>query len=78
MRQVISQFRLEGAPVRCERYGNGHINETYLLETDAPHAYILQKVNRHVFPDIPGLMQVFKEKYESTVQEIRAFAAEQE
>ncbi len=28
--------------------------------------------------DIPGLMQVFKEKYESTVQEIRAFAAEQE
>ncbi len=57
MRQVISQFRLEGAPVRCERYGNGHINETYLLETDAPHAYILQKVNRHVFPDIPGLMR---------------------
>ena len=57
MEQFISQFQLEGAPVRCERYGNGHINETYLLETDAPHAYILQKVNRHVFPDIPGLMR---------------------
>lgn len=57
MKQVISQFQLEGAPVRCERYGNGHINETYLVETDAPHAYILQKVNRHVFPDVPGLMR---------------------
>ena len=54
---IISLFQLQGAPVRCERYGNGHINETYLLETDAPHAYILQKVNRHVFPDIPGLMR---------------------
>ena len=57
MQQVISQFQLEGAPVRCDRYGNGHINETYLLETDAPHAYILQKVNRHVFPDVAGLMR---------------------
>ncbi|MBR3108181.1 MAG: aminoglycoside phosphotransferase family protein [Clostridia bacterium] len=56
MNQIVSQFQLKGAPVHCERYGNGHINETYLLETDAPHAYILQKVNRHVFQDIPGLM----------------------
>ncbi len=57
MEHIISLFQLQGAPVRCERYGNGHINETYLLETDAPHAYILQKVNRHVFPDIPNLMR---------------------
>ena len=57
MQHIISQFQLQGAPVRCARYGNGHINETYLLETDAPHAYILQKVNRLVFPDIPGLMR---------------------
>ena len=57
MNQILSQFQLQGQPVRCERYGNGHINETYLVETDAPHAYILQKVNRHVFPNIPALMQ---------------------
>ena len=57
MEPVLSRFQLVGAPVRCERYGNGHINETYLVETDAPHAYILQKVNRHVFPDIPSLMR---------------------
>ena len=57
MKSVIAQFQLKGAPVSCERYGNGHINETYLLSTDAPHDYILQKVNRHVFPDIPSLMR---------------------
>lgn len=57
MQHIITQFQLQGTPVSCERYGNGHINETYLLTTDAPHAYILQKVNRHVFPDIPGLMR---------------------
>ena len=57
MQQIISRFQTEGKPVSCERYGNGHINETYLLRTDAPHDYILQKVNRHVFPDIPNLMR---------------------
>ena len=57
MERITSQFQLQGAPVQCERYGNGHINETYLLKTDAPHDYILQKVNRHVFPDIPSLMR---------------------
>ena len=57
MQHIITQFQLQGTPVSCERYGNGHINETYLVNTNAPHAYILQKVNRHVFPDIPGLMR---------------------
>lgn len=57
MERLLSQFCLCGTPVRCVRYGNGHINETYKVDTDAPHAYILQKVNRHVFPDIPGLMR---------------------
>ena len=57
MEKLLSNFSLSGAPVKWARYGHGHINETYLVETDAPHAYILQKINRHVFPDIPGLMR---------------------
>lgn len=57
MNSIIAQFQVKGAAVSCERYGNGHINETYLLRTDEPHDYILQKVNRHVFPDIPSLMR---------------------
>ena len=57
MNEILSRFALEGTPVSCERYGNGHINETYLVRTDAPHDYILQKVNRRVFPDTRSLME---------------------
>ncbi len=57
MRDIIDRFALEGLPISCERYGSGHINETYLLVTNRPHLYILQKVNRRVFPDAEGLMR---------------------
>ena len=56
MEHIYSRFVLDGNPVSCERYGNGHINHTYLLLTDKPHAYILQGLNTRVFKDIPGLM----------------------
>ena len=57
MISAVNQFRLQGAPIQCERFGNGHINETSLLVTDAPHLYILQKINGHVFRDVPALMR---------------------
>ena len=52
----ICRFRLDGAPISCERYGCGHINVTYLVVTDTGHRYILQKINSHIFKDVPGLM----------------------
>ena len=57
MREVLEAFTLEGKPVRCERHGNGHINETYFVRTDKPHDYILQRLNTQVFPDAEGLMR---------------------
>ena len=56
MQDIISAFQLEGQPVRCIPYGSGHINQTWLVETDRPHRYILQKVNTGVFPNGTGLM----------------------
>lgn len=56
MLEISKAFCLVGEPVRCERHGNGHINETFLLRTDEPHDYILQRLNTKVFPDIEGLM----------------------
>lgn len=50
---------MEGKLESCIPYGSGHINETYLLRThenDSPD-YILQKINKTVFKDIPGLME---------------------
>ena len=56
MQDIISTFVLDGQPVRCISYGSGHINQTWLLETDKSHRYILQKVNTGVFPNGKGLM----------------------
>ena len=56
MQEIIGAFVTEGKPVRCIPYGSGHINETWLVETDRPHRYILQKVNTGVFPNGAGLM----------------------
>ena len=56
MQDMAMTFATEGKPVRCIPYGSGHINETWLVETDRPHRYILQKVNTGVFPNGKGLM----------------------
>lgn len=57
MQESCYQFRVTGKPVSFERYGNGHINETYLMMTDAKEPYILQKINHRVFTDVPQLMR---------------------
>ena len=57
MLSIANAFQIIGVPVSCERYGSGHINETYLLRTDAPHDYILQKINHRIFRDVEGLMR---------------------
>lgn len=56
MLQAASAFDVKGSPIQCERYGHGHINSTYLLVTDQEQSYILQKINQHVFKDVPALM----------------------
>ena len=56
MERIYQQFQLDGLPISCTRYGNGHINQTYLLVTNKPHLYILQGMNTTVFKNTPGLM----------------------
>ena len=57
MQNILMQFPLDGSVTTCERYGCGHINETYLVVTDNGHRYILQKVNHHIFRNVPALME---------------------
>ena len=52
---VINKFRIEGKAINASPYGEGHINNTYLVETDKKR-YVLQKINDYVFPDVEGLM----------------------
>ena len=56
MEQVLDLFRLNGRPVSCDPYGEGHINLTFLTVTDTGKRYILQRLSRAAFHDIPGLM----------------------
>lgn len=54
-RDVITHFTLQGEVIGVERYGAGHINHTYLVTT-TERRYVLQEMNRRVFPNIEVLM----------------------
>ncbi len=58
--KIISKFEVEGQLISCERYGEGHINETYLVKMlclQKQTNFILQKINDKIFPCVKGLMQ---------------------
>ena len=56
MEKILQNFRLDAPAVSCDKYGCGHINETYLVVTEQQTRYILQKINHHIFKDVPALM----------------------
>lgn len=61
--EAAGAFVLKGQIKYCERYGSGHINDTFLLvceEEGNECRYILQRMNHQVFKDIPGLMKNIK------------------
>ena len=61
--KIISQFQVEGKLLSCERYGEGHINETYLAVMDVdgkPLNYIVQKINSNLFKEVDKLMNNIK------------------
>lgn len=56
---VSRQFNLKGEFLSCNPYGEGHINQTFLLITadkGQQYKYILQRVNSNLFTDVPRLM----------------------
>ena len=60
IRNVFSAF-YPGAPLlHCAQNLGGHINQTYFVETtrraDGCRLFVLQCVNKHVFPNVFGLM----------------------
>ncbi|MFW5780393.1 MAG: phosphotransferase enzyme family protein [Bacillota bacterium] len=56
-KEILNSFQVQGQIESCHRYGNGHINDTYLVATDKNKKYILQRVNHHVFKNVERLMQ---------------------
>lgn len=59
---VFENFLIEGALKTAEPFGDGHINDTYLVSVELDGViseYVFQRVNRNAFKDIPGLMNNF-------------------
>ncbi len=56
---LVDSFSIEGDVTEVSPFGSGHINDTYRVLTDSPTAkhYLLQRVNHHVFKDVPAVMQ---------------------
>ena len=63
MKNIIKNFNIDGNVISVERYGEGHINETYLAvveENGKEVNYILQKINNSLFTNVEGLMNNIK------------------
>lgn len=51
-----SHFDIEGDIIQVERFGSGHINDTYRVKTDTK-SYLFQRINNQIFVDVAGLME---------------------
>ena len=62
IKSIFEKFDTVGTPGTIEPYGNGHINDTYLVTAEDGGAlvrYILQRVNTNVFKKADVLMNNF-------------------
>ena len=50
--EILKHFNISVEP---SIYGNGHINDTYIVHSDPK--YILQRINKNVFTDPPAMME---------------------
>jgi len=56
--KIAKQFRLEGNIKTVKPLGEGFINDTFIIETEAGSPnYILQRKNKKVFSPIPAMME---------------------
>ena len=58
LQDIASHFALQGPIDSIDSLGDGFINDTFLIRTagNAPD-YILQRKNKSIFPDVPGMME---------------------
>ena len=58
---IVAEYSLPDPVSSAAPYGNGHINETFVLACAGrgarPRRYILQKINHRIFKNVPALME---------------------
>jgi len=60
IRGIAAQFELGGRFISADRYGRGHINDTFVVsiaKDDGDVRFILQRINQHVFREPLALME---------------------
>ena len=57
IQQILSCYDLGSPVVSCEQFGNGHINWTYQIITEADDKFVLQRINTYVFRNPVGLQR---------------------
>jgi Ser/Thr protein kinase RdoA (MazF antagonist) len=60
MRDLAAHFPLHGTLLDAQRYGSGHINDTFVVTFDQAGMvvrYIFQRVNHTIFKNVPQLME---------------------
>lgn len=62
-KNIYKKFNIDGDFISAEPYGEGHINETFLLKVKScgkEIKYIIQRINSELFTDVPKLMNNIK------------------
>ena len=56
--EIADQFAHQGQIVSLNAFGNGNINDTFLVKLYDPEqtCFVLQKINHHVFPNPAAVM----------------------
>ncbi|TPE43929.1 phosphotransferase enzyme family protein [Pontibacter mangrovi] len=57
--EALSHFILKGSIADVHPYGSGHIHDTYFVQNGTAGCpnYLLQRINHHVFKNVPLLME---------------------
>jgi len=58
-KKILDYYGLPGELIDMHAFGNGHINDTICVEYDLEgkrKRYVLQKINKYIFPDAKALM----------------------
>jgi Ser/Thr protein kinase RdoA (MazF antagonist) len=58
-KEVLSHFAIEGSVAGISPHGSGHIHDTFYVKNQEPAYpdYLLQRINHHVFRNVPQLME---------------------
>lgn len=56
LEEILSNFKIKGNSLISQPYGNGHIHSSYKVKANG-EAYLLQRINTHVFPNVPVVME---------------------